>query len=318
MFAFFQNSDIILRPGENKMVKKDTFISKSRIDQKLKSAGISRGHKYVRDYYSNGMNASLPCVPTEVISWVTTHNLVREGKKCHSRHVLKIPLNGKNTTYLDGQVFRLAPGNALMIFPFQVHSNAMIRPGEKVCEMLIVTFDLSGPGVEKLDVLKKRVLTISEQDETLLFRIIAAYQGIGNAGENGAVFALSEFLSNQIDKISDSPQPEHPSDRLTEICAFMKRNYASNISVKTLAEEFSITASTVRRIFRRCYGGDITPGHFLTAIRLQHASGLLIHSGDSIAKIAHACGYRDQFGFSRAFHHATGLSPLAYRKKYGN
>jgi AraC-like DNA-binding protein len=59
----------------------------------------------------------------------------------------------------------------------------------------------------------------------------------------------------------------------------------------------------------------LTAGQYLTKVRIDAACQKLSITNEAIAQIALSCGYSDQSAFSRQFKQATGISPLAYRKK---
>lgn len=48
----------------------------------------------------------------------------------------------------------------------------------------------------------------------------------------------------------------------------------------------------------------------------QQACRLLIETGDSISEVANACGFEDEFYFSRCFRRQFGSPPRTYRKEH--
>ena len=299
------------------MANKSKYISKTSMNDLLEEQKISRGPELLHSF-TYGMNAHSSIVPTEVVSWVTTHDLAREGRKCHSRFVLKIPLNGENISCLDGQFFHLTPGNALLIFPYQIHANSPIPADIAPTEFFLVTFNIPNiAGQQFLLPLKNRVISLQEKWPKLLLQVISAYQHPEKVSSAEAVFSLSIVLEEMVYAVSDAEQQTVPQNRLAEICNYIKNNCNSNLDVNTLAEHFSLSPSTLRRLFSQGFSAKITPAHFIENVRIQHAIMELLYSGKTIGEIAISCGYRDAFGFSRAFRRITGISPREYRKEYG-
>ena len=70
---------------------------------------------------------------------------------------------------------------------------------------------------------------------------------------------------------------------------------------------------------RRCwYGGagNTTFREYRDEIFLQKSCRLLVESRDSVKEIASALGFNDIYYFSRKFHHLSGMTASAYRRKY--
>lgn len=70
--------------------------------------------------------------------------------------------------------------------------------------------------------------------------------------------------------------------------------------------------------FRRCFKEDFekTPLEYLINLRIDLAKKLLKQmSFQGIENIAHQCGYKDTYYFSKTFKKHTGISPSRYRKK---
>ena len=57
-----------------------------------------------------------------------------------------------------------------------------------------------------------------------------------------------------------------------------------------------------------------SPSRFITALRLQHAAVLIIHSSERISEIAYQSGFNTPNYFCKVFREAFGCSPKAYRE----
>jgi AraC-like DNA-binding protein len=69
------------------------------------------------------------------------------------------------------------------------------------------------------------------------------------------------------------------------------------------------------RMFQRVTG--ISPGRFLTAVRLEKAKYLLRSTSLSVTEITHLVGYSSVGSFSSRFSSCVGLSPRAFRRGGG-
>jgi transcriptional regulator GlxA family with amidase domain len=83
------------------------------------------------------------------------------------------------------------------------------------------------------------------------------------------------------------------------------------LSVKEIARSLGISASHLRARFRASCG--VSLGRHLRRLRLEKACGLLRLSQRRVTEIAELCYFTSIYSFSRAFHTAYGVSPMAYR-----
>lgn len=85
------------------------------------------------------------------------------------------------------------------------------------------------------------------------------------------------------------------------------------INLDTLAECCHCSRSSFEKKFRRSFG--ISPGKYLLNLRLSAAELMLRDTDDSCARIAEACGFANQFIFSRLFSQRYGIPPRDYRNR---
>lgn len=92
----------------------------------------------------------------------------------------------------------------------------------------------------------------------------------------------------------------------------IKRNYAEPLSVAALARRANLPQPRFCRLIKRIF--QLTPNQVIAQTRLEAAARRLFETSESVAAIAHACGFYDHSTFSRHFKATTGLTPLAYRR----
>lgn len=103
--------------------------------------------------------------------------------------------------------------------------------------------------------------------------------------------------------------------RLKRIREYLEKNLSKDIHLETLASELRMSVSSLRRCW---YGGagNTTFREYRDEIFLQKSCRLLVESRDSVKEIASALGFDDIYYFSRKFHHLSGMTASAYRRKY--
>jgi AraC-like DNA-binding protein len=98
--------------------------------------------------------------------------------------------------------------------------------------------------------------------------------------------------------------------RVARVVERLQHDYAEPLRIGTLARAAGLSIAQLERHVTQLY--HVTPRQLLARARLDAALTLLGGS-DSIAAIAHACGYADHSAFARQFKRSTGLSPRDYR-----
>lgn len=83
--------------------------------------------------------------------------------------------------------------------------------------------------------------------------------------------------------------------------------------IEQLAELAAMSRAHFSRVFQQELG--MSPGKFLTKVRLQKAAFLLKQSQQSVLAIALEVGYQSEAHFSKSFKLAYGHSPRQYRKQ---
>lgn len=101
-------------------------------------------------------------------------------------------------------------------------------------------------------------------------------------------------------------------ERVARAAARLDATFARPPGLDALAREVGSSPAQLRRGFHRAYG--LGPRAYVRRLRIEAATALLRLAGeDTVASVAHACGYADHAAFTRAFRAAVGVTPRAYR-----
>jgi AraC-like DNA-binding protein len=95
----------------------------------------------------------------------------------------------------------------------------------------------------------------------------------------------------------------------------MRENLGEQITMDDMASTAMFSKFHFSRIFLRVTG--ISPGRFLSALRLQEAKRLLLTTSMTVADISHLVGYNSIGTFSSRFRSSVGVSPSEYRQYSG-
>jgi AraC-like DNA-binding protein len=96
----------------------------------------------------------------------------------------------------------------------------------------------------------------------------------------------------------------------------MRTNLGDSLTIDDLARSAMFSKFHFTRVFQRVTG--VSPGRFLSAMRLEEAKRLLLSTSLTVADISHRVGYNSVGTFSSRFRHSVGVSPTTYRQLSGN
>jgi len=100
---------------------------------------------------------------------------------------------------------------------------------------------------------------------------------------------------------------------IMEIQNYIQQNYMNGIRPADVAKAMALNPSYCNTLYRKHTGETISER--IDRVRLEHVVSKLIYSQMTIREIAHECGFRDVYYFSRWFRNQTNLSPSEYRHK---
>jgi transcriptional regulator GlxA family with amidase domain len=98
------------------------------------------------------------------------------------------------------------------------------------------------------------------------------------------------------------------------VLAFIRKNYASPITVEDMVRDIHVSKYHFIRMFGRKMG--VTPYHYLMNYRINQSKMLLGTTDKTIEMIAQECGFSSASNFIAQFKKQTGQKPLQYRKDF--
>jgi len=100
-------------------------------------------------------------------------------------------------------------------------------------------------------------------------------------------------------------------EAVQQAIASMRDRYFEPITLKDLASEVFVSPFHFCRVFSRATG--VTPGRYLTAVRLFEAKRLLLTTSQTVSDIVCSVGYSSIGTFTTRFTRAVGMTPTQYR-----
>jgi len=117
---------------------------------------------------------------------------------------------------------------------------------------------------------------------------------------------LSDFFREEEGK-------RHGLERFAPVLAYVERNYASDISLASLASLMNISPLYFSNCFKETF--RISPKQYILGKRLAEAQRLLLETDMTVGEIAGAVGFENENYFSEFFSSKIGVSATKYRKR---
>lgn len=129
------------------------------------------------------------------------------------------------------------------------------------------------------------------------------------------IFILLDKLSVKREGFIDNIS-EKNKNRITKIINYIDSNYQEDLSIKMIAQKFSISEGHLSKIFRENLGLSVKK--YITYVRLKHVKDDLMNTDLPLIDIAIGNGFPSLKSLNKSFFEDTGFSPSQFRKKLQN
>jgi len=266
------------------------------------------------DYFKGAGKDQLP-TPTDILLFFrpTREKLQQKAlqNRSHHRFVLAFNLKTKGHVNVDHLSLPFAPGQALLIHPYQFHHFSQLESPN--LHWLFYTFELE-PGTF-LEPLRNRVTNLSEKTQQLMTQLLLEWHQEHHPEALQAIL-LHLLLSLKLDlRKTSTDLPSEPNDRLLRnINRLLAEWRGKTVIVADVADALNLSESRLRAVFKESAG--IPLGSYIQNYRLNRAMALLRTTSLPIADVAEDAGFGSPQAFSRIFKKETGQTPRTYRKVF--
>lgn len=270
--------------------------------------------------YFHGVSLDQELLPDNLVCFMHDYSLLNQSatQYCfHHRFFIVFPVKGEGVLGVGRNFFKLKPGRAMLVFPFQLHFFPAI---EKDAEWLILSFESSDRWLTSL---KDKVVKVdSEFIEKGAEAALLYLSTIKN--EEGDSLKLVEIYRDLLktllvapasdDEQEFSPKWEKAYRIMRKIDAFVEANIQGDISATAIAEHFKLAKNYLAALFKSNFG--ITLGQYVTSLKVQKATELLLNTEMQMVEIAEAAGFDNPVSFNRAFKRLMRFPPGKYRSMF--
>ena len=95
-----------------------------------------------------------------------------------------------------------------------------------------------------------------------------------------------------------------------DVAKYITANFAEDLSLKRLSEEFAITPNYLSKQFKKLT--DVALNDYINITRVSAAEKLLLSTNMNVTEVAMKCGFNDSNYFAAVFKKIKGITPKKY------
>ncbi len=217
---------------------------------------------------------------------------------------------------VDGMRYTLKEGECMVTFPGQTKTEI----ADTVTPWNLAWVSLSGKSADALfsqSSISKAKPSFSWHGHKYLLDLLSEMVRIFDSSDPKNDFLLGEkmfYFLHALLGISSS-FPENTQDNyVSRAKRYMDIGYHQpSLTIQQLSDRIGLNRSYLYELFKEKTG--ISPQKYLTQVRMQKASEILLLPDATVTSVANAVGYEPSV-FSRAFKKYYGVSPEKYRKNH--
>ena len=223
----------------------------------------------------------------------------------HQCFEIAIVLDGNMTITVSNKIYNLSRGEAIFIFPNQLHSFS----SEKSKHMILI---FSPKIVQSFSVKYSEMLPTSAKfvpDKHLVSALDALEPQDSVIAMKGLLYSVSADFERQA---SFSESYSNEDDLLMKIFKYVDANYRGECTLEAAAHAMGYDHAYISRYFKKATG--ISYNSYVNMCRLSNASYLLKNSDLSVLECSIESGYKSLRSFNRNFKEYFSATPLEYKR----
>jgi AraC-like DNA-binding protein len=252
----------------------------------------------------------------------------------HPEVEILLVVQGTGTRYVGDSVEPFIPGDLVMIGPNVPHEWCSDKnAGAGMSEAIYILFNTEILGSDFWNLPESKIiLKIIQQSKRgimLSGKTAKKVAMIMNAMDSSygfsritqlltilEMFAFSNEFRYLASPVIQNTINERDSDRLNNVYKYVTENLHNTINLEKASSIANLSSPAFCRYFKKRTNKTFI--NFLNEMRIGQACRLLVNENHSIAEICYSCGFSNISYFIRQFKSITGLTPLAYRKKFAD
>lgn len=221
----------------------------------------------------------------------------------HNCFELAVCLSGKTNITIDGTLYTISKGEALLIFPHQLHSYGLSQSKTMVCifsPKIVSAYYNSHTSLKPVS--NKFVI-----DEYFA----SALDGYNNESKPIFIKGLLYLICDAFDRTANYTENVNKS-LLEKIFIYISENFTEDCTLKTVALNVGYNPSYLSRYFKNCVGINLCD--YINMVRLGNVCYLYENSRGTLLSFALDSGFDSLRTFNRNFKKFYGVPPKEFFK----
>lgn len=236
------------------------------------------------------------------------------------KYILIINLAGNGSICMDGQKWRLMPGDVMLVFPHQAHCFADLE--EKQLRWVLIGFCLKRSELA-LRHLRNHPLPAPPPVRRAFVPFLTAINACSSRNISNNHEIAARLWIMLLDMAAAGMHPPlaanidanafGASGKIIELLdVYIVEHLHEKIRMRDLSQHMHISPTCLRQRFHKAMG--VSLGRYIRSRRLRLALDRKHRTDDSWSQIASQFGFTSLYSFSRAFKQEFRLSPRAYSR----
>jgi len=232
----------------------------------------------------------------------------------HDKHELYYLVEGNTKYFIEDELFILNPGDFIFI-PKNVYHKT-----RSDAERILLFFDEEDLGENASEYInelfKDKHIVIKSKYQNKIKDILYKKEKEEKNGLKGYRDMQNLYIRELLilfsrHKMVNGREAFTPSHQLVQdVAKYISANYAEDLSLKKLSQEFLITPNYLSKQFKKLT--DVGLNDYINITRVAAAEKLLVTTDLSITEISFRCGFNDSNYFAAVFKKIKGITPKKY------
>lgn len=242
------------------------------------------------------------------------------GIHFHDKYELYYLVNGSTKYFVGDETYVLEKGNLIFIPPHTMHSCDSEDALHNERMLLSIPEDFCDKSTSHIFEELGRCKYIYIPPENLhivdeLFNKINKEYSKNKEHKDILIKLYIQQLLTLLCRLKKDYRPvvSQTDEIIREISDYIKKNYSSPLTLKSLSSLFAISEGHLSRQFKSVTGVGLS--EFIAYVRITNAEKILKSSKIPITEVAALCGYNDSNYFAAVFKKFKGITPYRYSKQ---
>lgn len=223
----------------------------------------------------------------------------------HTSFEFIVILDGEMWVTVNHTQYRLTEGQALLIFPNQLHA---LQTREHSEHLLCIFSPHLVKAYGNVFLNSSPKSNFFMPNRFYVDQLLNLENNADPLRIKGILYSLCAEFNGTADYTDNKSRED---SLLLDIFAFVQSNYMRDCSLHSLAEHISYHEVYLSRYFKKCTG--LTFSEYVNRCRVNEGAYILRNSQKKILDIAYDCGFESLRSFNRNFKAIMGTTPNRYR-----